>query len=171
MENGLLSKRDFDKERYCYLLNKQMHLGEEIEGRCWQDLSLHFRKFSCLYYRKAQMSPLTSDHSMRWRESCELRNAKYSLCIKKLSSCWNPFPLTVPELKKWIDQQGRWTDAAGEEERGSSGESHLSSRGELDAWGEFTEAVRRMDPQREGLSEAKARDKMHSETLTACDTP
>lgn len=57
------------------------------------------------------------------------------------------------------------------ERKGGSGESHLSSRGELDATGESLQKQLEEWIHRGKLCEAKARDKMHSETLTACDTP
>lgn len=57
------------------------------------------------------------------------------------------------------------------ERKGGSGESHLSSRGELDATGEsLQKQLEEWIHRGKGLSEAKARDKMHSETLTACET-
>ena len=66
MEYGLLSKKDFDKERYCYSLKSTNAFGRKLrEG---VDKTLAFISESFPVYtigEKPQMSPLTSDHSMR----------------------------------------------------------------------------------------------------------
>ena len=79
----LPKKKNFDKKKYFYSLKWIYAFGGRLgEG---VDKILAFTPESLLVYtnrEKPHMSPLTSDHSVRWRESYKLRIFKYSLCIK-----------------------------------------------------------------------------------------
>lgn len=69
-----------------------------------------------------------------------------------------------------MDQQGRLTDAAGEEE--SSGGPRLSSHGGRDMTeGSSQKQLAGRSHTRKGLSKAKARDKAYLENPTACNPP